>query len=558
MTTKRRFLSSIDVKCERLKYFSGLICCIFCSYTAAQDNADARQKCASLEPKKRLVNTITLNRNPIFDENAEDTIPLHKWANALHIVTKPIIIRDRLTFDEGDEVTPEDIVEAEAILRTQRFLANAEITPLFDCQNDVIDVNVETYDNWSLIPTFSFSRSGGNNNMLIGVREDNLLGLGIRTTARYTEDEQRSGYQLAFSSIIPWVRHANLSLRLEDNDDGEVYGIVFDKPFYHLNTKNSYFLRANHIIREDDIFQNNRTRNSYRLDATEFTAAYGWSLTSSNELTKRLTLGVTYDKATFALAPQSPSTETSLVPESRDFMYPWISVEYAERDIVVMQDVYLINQPEDINLGIRFISRVGLEIDNNEDGVGFHTSLDVRKGMMLSNEQLLMIRASLNTITHADISDFMRLDAETEYFFRHSTLIGFYARLNTTFSAGQFLDRPIVIDDENGVRGFPNQYQHGNHRISASAEIRFYTQYSIYQLFEIGFAAFADAGRAFNGEQAQLNDDPSWLSSIGLGARLFSNKASNAGVVHVDIAKPITDGENINNWEWSIQLKRSF
>ncbi len=505
-----------------------------------------------------MVNTISLKRNSIFDEDAKDSIALHTWANALHTVTKPMIIRDRLTFDEGDEVTKEDIVEAEAILRAQRFLANAEIRTFNHCYDNTVDVSVETYDNWSLIPTFSFSRSGGDNNVLIGVREDNLLGLGIRTTARYTKDEQRSGYQVAFSSIVPWVRHANVSLRLEDNEDGEVYGVVFDKPFYHLNTQYSYFVRANHILREDDIFQNNATRNSYRLDAQELTAAYGWSLTSGNVLTKRLTVGMTYDKSAFTLTPQSPSQNPSLVPESRDFLYPWISFEYAERDITVMKDVYLINQPEDINLGIRFISRLGVEIDNENDGLGLHSHIDTRKGIALNNNQLLMLQASFDAITNAGVKDFIRFDSSAEYFYRRSTLIGFYARANATFSSGQFLDRPIVIDDSSGVRGFPNQYQHGDHRISASAEVRFYTNYSIYQLFEVGFAVFADAGRAFDGEQARLNEDTSLLSSIGVGARFFSNKASNAGVIHVDIAKPIASSENINAWEWSVQLKRSF
>ncbi|WP_420935662.1 outer membrane protein assembly factor [Alteromonas sp. A081] len=558
MTTKITVFSHTQISHRWLEYCGALLLCLFCSQAIGQTVLDAQQKCPDHTSQKRTVNTINLSRNPIFDEDAADSIFLHKWANALHIVTKPVIIRDRLTFDEGDEITQEDIIEAEAILRAQRFLANAEITTVNNCQDDAIDLNIETYDNWSLIPTLSFSRSGGENNVLIGVREDNLLGLGIRTTARYTQDEQRSGYQLAFSSIVPWVRHANLSLRLEDNDDGEIYNIVFDKPFYHLNTQNSYFLRASHISREDDIFQNNQTRNSYQLDAQEFTAAYGWSLLSSNELTTRLTLGMTYDKATFALAPQSPSAAPSLVPQSRDFFYPWVSLEYAERDITVMKDIYLINQPEDINLGIRFISRLGVEIENEESGVGLHANVDVRKGILLSEMQLLMLSGSLNAITNAGVSDFIRLDTGAEYFFRPSTLIGFYARLHSTFSKGQFLDRPIVIDDANGVRGFPNQYQHGNHRISSSAEIRLYTNYSIYQIFEVGFAAFADAGRAFNGEQAQLNEDPSLLSSVGIGARLFSNKASNSGVVHIDVAKPITNGDTINTWEWSLQLKRSF
>ena len=545
------------------KSFWGFIVALTLCFRASgavesEQETTTTETCAGSNETEYVVKQIEIENKPIFDESAEDAIALHRWANALHIITKPVIIRDRLTFDEGDQVSEEDIVEAEAILRARRYLANAEISTTKDCQQGTVDVHVETYDNWSLIPTLSFSRSGGQNNTLIGVREDNLLGLGIRATARYTEDEQRTGYQLGFSSIVPWVRHANVFLRIEDNDDGEVYSFVFDKPFYHLNTPTSTFVRATSVTRVSDIFQNDLTRNSFELDAEEFTAAYGWSLTSSNQFTKRLTLGVTYDKADFALANISPSTDLSLVPESRDFLYPWVSYQYAERKIVVMEDIFLINQPEDINLGWQFTSRLGIEVENDSDGLGVHSSLGVTKGLAWGNNQLFVMSARFNAITNAGIEDLTRFDARFEYFNRQSELIGYYTRLDSTLSSGQFLDRPIVIDDENGVRGFPRQYQHGDHRISASAEVRFYTNYNIYQLFEVGFAAFADTGRAFSGDQALLNEDPNWLSSVGIGARLFSNKASNSGVVHIDIAKPISDGENIDSLEVSVQLRRSF
>lgn len=515
-------------------------------------------ECANGAKHEYKVSKIDLDTKPIFDESAEDSIALHRWANALHIVTKPVIIRERLTFDEGDSVSEEDLIEAEAILRAQRYLANAEITTVANCEEDTIDVKVETFDNWSLIPTLSFSRRGGENKTLIGVREDNLLGYGVRATARYTSDEQRSGYQLAFTSIVPWVRHANLFVRLEDNDDGEVYSITFDKPFYHLNTQTSMLARASSVQQIEDVFQNDETRNSFTVDSEEITAAYGWSLSSDNRITNRLTLGFTYDQDEFALAEESLSPELALVPESRDFLYPWVNFEYVERDIVVMEDIYLINQPEDINLGWQFTSRLGVELENREGGVGVHASFGVNKGLAIDDKRLLMFRAGVSSITDAGIEDFARFDSRAEYFHRYSDLLGYYARFDATFSRGQFLDQPIVIDDENGVRGFANQYQHGDHRLSASAEVRFYTDYSIYQLFEVGFAAFADTGRAYGGEEALLNEDRNWISSIGIGARLFSNKASNSGVVHIDIARPISDGENVNSWEWSAQLRRSF
>ncbi|WP_371195916.1 outer membrane protein assembly factor [Glaciecola sp. SC05] len=522
------------------------------------------------------IDSITINTQPIFDEDAPDAITLHKWANALHVITKPFVIAERLPFDEGDEVTPADIVEAEALLRRERYIANADIRAEFNCASSRVNLHATTYDNWSFIPSLSFSRSGGENSTIVGVREDNLLGLGIRSTFRYRQDEQRSGYQFAMRSAFPWVRHSNVSLALADNDDGELYSFAFDKPFYHLGSTYSIlaFVQSNNRI--EDIFQNGDTRNSLSVDELNLRAAYGIQINANNEQTQRLIMGVDRERIEFAAGLDSVTqqgeffdrlaiisalglNENSLafVPQSRDFIYPWIGYEFVQRDIHVMQDIYFIRQPEDINLGWEFYVQVGVELNSDAAGIGTHTQFRLRKGAFLG-EALLLASVDLQSILNTDIKNFARIDGQLEYFYRASPLLGYYARLSGTASENQFRDRPIVIDDDNGVRGYPLQYQHGDNRFSASLETRFYTGYNFYQLFELGFAAFADVGRASGGEFSSLNEDGDILASAGFGARLYSNKASNPGVVHLDIAMPLGDGESVNSWEWSIQLRRGF
>ena len=546
--------SFVSVVLTRLPIFLIVLNVFLCGFCSP---AKAFPQCVVDWDKELKITAITIKSHPIFDEDAADAIPLHGWANALHIVTEEWVIRERLSFSEGDVISQDDVVEAEAILRSQRFLGNAEIITEEDCEQGTVIVHVTTWDNWSLIPAISVSRSGGENKSLFGIREDNLLGLGIRATARYKRDEQRSGYELALNSIMPGVRHANIGLTLADNDDGERYSVVFDKPFYHLNTETSMFAHAYRLRQVDDIFQNNGTRNSFLNQSHGFSAAYGWRLSATDQESRRFTIGISRDSADFSLAAESLSRDLALVPESRDFLVPWVRLEYAQRNIVVMEDIYLINQPEDINLGWQLSSQVGLEAGTDEGGIAAHSQLSARKGFSY-DKSLLMLDASFVSITNGDVRDLLRFDANAEYFQRSSKLLGYYARFNSTFSRGQFLDEPIAIDDDNGVRGFPNQYQHGDHRVSASAEIRMYTDYSIYQLVEVGFAGFVDVGRAWSGTSAELNRDPDMLASIGIGARFFSKQASNAGVLHMDFAKPFSSDGEVDNWEWSFNLRRSF
>lgn len=133
-----------------------------------------------------------------------------------------------------------------------------------------VKVLITTYDNWSLQPTVSFSRSGGDIRTILGIREDNLLGLGIRAQFRYNSNEQRTGYDFSFSSIAPFMRHATMYINLSDNDDGKRYQFVFSKPFYHVADNRMFYLEGLTESRTDEIFQNDSSRNLFDVENSRF------------------------------------------------------------------------------------------------------------------------------------------------------------------------------------------------------------------------------------------------------------------------------------------------
>ncbi|MBO1256858.1 outer membrane protein assembly factor [Alteromonas sp. 5E99-2] len=506
------------------------------------------------------VDKIDIKAQTIFDETAKNTLNIHRWANKLHINTREFVIAERLPFQQGDSVNLSDLGEAEALLRGQSYIANAAITVLGICNaKEPNEIKVETQDNWTLFPAFSLSRTGGRTSSLIGVSDANFLGLGIGARVRYTQDEQRSGYQVSFSSAVHWIRHANVRLTLANNDDGNQYRFTFDKPFYHLGTNTRQFLQVNSDERTQDIFQNDKTRNSLNTRTRFFRGAYGWRLHSNELNSSRLTVGFDSSNTEFEFDETSPSFNPLFLPENRNYRYPWVSYEYLQRNIVVMHDVHLIKQPEDINLGWRYRVQLGLETNDvreNSD-LGYHINASANRAFKIEN-WLLLLDSRFNAILNTSAKDFIRSSNKVEIFYRKNRALGYYGRVSADFSTGQFIDRPLVIDDDNGVRGYPLQYQHGDHRISASAEARFYTNYNIYQFFELGFATFIDAGRAYQGELSAFNEDDGVLGSIGLGARFYSNKATNTGVIHVDLTFPLTNGEGVDTLAWSAQLRRSF
>jgi len=506
------------------------------------------------------IDSLKITSNPIFDENDSDSMAIHHFANWLHTNTAEEVIKERLPFKVGDKVGADELAEAERIIRSQPYIRDAKVFLAPRCQlDDPAEVEIHTWDNWSLIPTVSFGRKGGNNKFSFGVKDDNLLGMGIRTRFKYNSDEQRNGYQLTIKSPTPYIRHSTLLLDFLDNDDGQRSQLVFDKPFYHQSSQRMYFAEYLRDEKTEEIFQSGQTRNSFDVKSHHYELATGWLLDSTINSSSRFKIGVTDEKTTFLASNILNGNDDTYLPTNRSYRYPWMGFEYIQRDFKVFSDIYLIKQSEDINLGWQYDIKLGLELSNVAPGsdLAYHLKLSTSKGYGL-NEGLLLLSLRGDGTFNTSNPDQYLLSFNAEYFKRYTPLIGFYARTSILSSNNQFKDRPVTLGDENGVRGYSLQYQHGEHSVSATAEARFYTGYNLYKILDLGFAAFLDVGKAWAGEQALGNETNALIGSVGLGARLYSSRSSHRSVVHIDIAKPLSSSIYVDSWQWRLQLKQAF
>ncbi|WJG09903.1 ShlB/FhaC/HecB family hemolysin secretion/activation protein [Aliiglaciecola sp. LCG003] len=521
-------------------------------------NSDISQSAAN--NTKRKVGQLKIVTNPIFDESEKDTMAIHYFANWLHVNTQQAVVEERLPFQAGDTIDHDDLLEAERIIRNQPYIRDAKVSFSPQCNfDDPTDVEVTTWDNWSLIPTVSFGRKGGENKFSLGIKEDNVLGTGIRARVRYSSDVQRSGYQFTLKSPMPFAPHSTIFVDLMDNDDGQLSHLVFDKPFYDLHAKNMFFGSYLHDDKTQDIYQAGQTRNRFDLQNHRYEAAMGWQLNEYANRTTRLKMGVVEDQSKFLATDLDAINDSLLLPQDRHYQYPWIGIEYLQRDYKVMSEIYLIKQAEDINLGWHFESKLGVELNDLAPGasLGYHLEVNASKGFNI-NDGLLLLALSANSDFNTSQPDRLITSAKAEYFYRYSDLLGFYSRLSGTASKNQYLDDPVTLGDENGVRGYPLQYQHGDNSVSGSIEARLYTDYNIYKILDVGFATFVDVGKAWSGSQTDFNETNSTLASMGLGARLYSNRSSHKSVIHMDIVKPFSTSINVDSWEWRLQIKQSF
>ncbi|WP_076412370.1 hypothetical protein [Shewanella sp. UCD-KL12] len=550
------------------------ILCFLASMPSRGDEASvptssvlAAQEWASLPSNKKtskepiLIRKIVVSSHPIFDESEPDTFFIHHWANYLHINTREPVIINKLDFGAGDEVSQKDLDEAQRILRYEPYLRDAKVTiaepaPDADITEEGETLLVETWDNWSLLPTLSLSRSGGESKFSVGLKEDNFLGYGIRTRLKYSSDADRTGYKFAIEAPLEsFVQHSKVAFHYDENSDGQSTQFYFNKPFYTLNTQDMYSAMYSDDLRVDTVKQNGIDINEFEHQHDFNSLVYGWRITLNDDSRSRIITGVTQDRSQFDNLETYPD---SALPKDRDFLYPWLAYEYLQDDFRVLNNVHLINYNEDFNLGWHHYFKLGLETQDTNDGspLGYHLNWKTTRGYQ-AGQELLLLSFDGQGVFATSQDDFFQVNINAEYFYQIDPKWTVYTKTRLSTSQNNYLDKPFALGDDTGIRGYPNDYQHGDNQWLFTSEIRNYPNINLYQLAELGWAAFVDVGQAFGGPDDN-NEINGPIGSVGIGARIYSSRSSYGNVAHIDFSVPFTTGVEVNSWEWRFQVRNRF
>lgn len=500
-------------------------------------------------------NNIMFKRHDIFNLDDDKTIFLHHWANFLHVKTKEkTLINESAFFLSKCAVNADDLAELERHLRSKKYIRDASVGR---SANNI--VQIETWDNWSLMPTADFGRKGGKNKFAIGIKDRNLLGLGIDAEIEYFTNNQRTGYK--FDTQFPLFMQHNISgsIRLTDTDDGRSTSVFLEKKFVSFNTKNAFKLGFHNFEQQDTQFRYGVEDNIYLHKQINNFVHWGRLLHDSSQSTIRFNIGYIQEEHRFSQIVSISDHVTNQLPHDRTFNYPFVGMEYVEKDFRKLTNVNLINHIEDFNLGIHLKGSIGSEFSDKTSSANLMWQSTLTKGFIFFAHNFLLINAKFSGEIYKSGNATNRFFAQltTEYVHRIDDKWSAYLKNATILTENQFLDSPVVMGGESGVRGYPLQYQHGNRSTQFTAEIRYYPQINIYKLFELGGVVFVDSGKTF-GSTRTKNTDSSWLNSVGLGARLYSTHSSEAQVIHIDIAAPLSSDPSVNNIEFRITTKHSF
>ncbi len=518
-------------------------------------------------PSSRItISSIKITVDDIYELNPtdseKDTVWFQEFANTYHMKTKEQVVINLLSLKIGDSVTGEDLREAERLLRQQSYLRDAEV----NLSNDGV-LNVRVIDNWTLFPTVSFTRTGRQNSSSFGLRDANLLGLGIATTLSYKRDEQKTGYRMRFRSPTSFIaEHSHTSVILENYDVGQQKAFIFNKPFYATDTINMFFTSLFTSNLESLFDHNGEQVGVAETDVNAVNIVYGVLDKQKGETTYRSMVGVS-SYSNDLIRYDSLATADFFNLRKQDYI--WYGKERFESRYAVLQNIYIMSNKEDINLGLIDNWKIGLGTttinqvldeslaETSQDSIFVKLIYDLQFGQSFDD---IFVLQRLNLISDVfkndELDDYSSLNYKIEFFYPFSPKYTLYNSTNISY-VSDFRNVPHAIGGETGLRGYPTQYQYGKKRWITSFELRYYSDYTLWDTFTFGLAGFIDIGRAWD-NPATANIEDSTLAGIGFGMRIFPKISSGRHVFHIDLARPFSDNPEIDNWEWRIQLKNSF
>ncbi|PVY76418.1 surface antigen-like protein [Tamilnaduibacter salinus] len=496
-------------------------------------------------PGDARIGDIRIVRRPIFDTSDPDQDNwLYRALNTLNTPTWESALRAQLVFDEGDAFRPGMIEESERILRGRAYLTAAWVGVTRVCGNE-LEVSVLARDTWTLLPTVGASRSGGENTTAVGLSDPNFLGSGKSLGLSYTKDPDRTETTVAFDDPNLLGSHWQAGGSYDQRSDGHGRSAYLVRPFYSERTDWRFGLRGDDDVREESRFVGAEAIADYRRERDYASIDAGRRLAERHSRQLRLLGGFRYEALAFDPVPGQAALD--VLPTDRTLSYPWIGFDYRQNRFREMVNLTRLQRVEDVRDGYVWRTELGYSATGfgaTEDRLMIN--IDAQDALVATQTNYARYGLSQSGSYRLDTDRFENLigTLSLEYFHGGSVRWNsWYTHLSFTAAHNLTVDRQLLIGGDNGLRGYPSDYQQGNRRALWTIERRYFPDWHPFKLFRLGGVVFTDVGRAWFDDGRNNGPDDGILKDVGVGLRLASSRIEVQRMLHLDVAFPL-DGDN--------------
>ncbi|UCH47743.1 MAG: hypothetical protein JSU95_17075 [Betaproteobacteria bacterium] len=536
------------------QFAATLIASLCLSSPALAQEATPMPTFERLEAEGAIIGQVLVDNQNIFDlDDPKENNWLYRLANTLHIRTRAGVIRRILLFKPGDPVVAQRFEESERLLQNTAYIYEVLIRPIA-YNNGVVDIEVVTRDTWTLDPGLGVSRRGGENTSKYGLKELNLIGTGaaIEWQREETERGRTDAYQ--FNNDLVLGTRSRFNYTYFDGYTGTSQFISLVRPFFALDSRWSAGISGSTSDQLVSTYNNNVLISQYRLQRNTTSVSAGLSRGLVNGWVRRYSLGLDYleekNEPVGGVPPpnQLPIDETRVSPFVRFEVIQDRFLRTTNRDQVARPEYFLLGFSTNIKLGY-----ASTALGSTRSAWNYSATLN--QGWDLSRDRILVAQAAAAGL-YADGDEEDRLfTGSVEYYVPQSNRAQTYVAIRGDSASDITQTNQLSIGGENGLAGYPANYQTGDTRVLFNLEQRLYSDWYPFQLFRVGGGAFLDVGRAWGGDDT-TNGDPDWLASVGVGLRVFSVRSAFGTVWRLDIAFPIDPEGDVPSYQ--IQFYRTI
>jgi hypothetical protein len=487
-----------------------------------------------------IIGRITIVQRPVFDD-ADSTVlskigeysqlavdlaqTARGVANDVHIQTRDEIIRQELLFNEGDPYDQRLIDESARHLRRLGFIGDISIR-CDTLQDSTMDVVVYTHDRWTLNPGLGIQAGGGVSGFSIGLREENLFGMGQKAQIGYNRLSDRTnpnGGQVGFTEPRLFGSWWSTSALWTYADELRQTSLDVQHPFFADAAEwaaRGYAGVGRIRLRQ---YQDGLVlRDDYLNQENEL----GWLATSSGTDTKFQLAGAYYRMRSDADSMQ---------------VRPFDNVDLVIGSVSLLGRVYTkgsyienFGRVEDVPIGYQLSLAAGRNLHLAGTGtVDYYGRLYGQVSIPYGNGFSGNYKASVASYFLGLTPNEMTVSGSALHYWKLTPTQTFLARLTTTVGSHWSPTSQLTLGSFNGLRGYRSNEFNGDRMLVVNVEHRMFSMFNVW-FFKLGTALFVDSGTVWN--EGEGFHGQKFHSSVGLGLLAESGKNMGNGVFRLDVA----------------------